>query len=82
MQVRTSKEVTDRQKATAFVQFALRVEGPAVADDMTRLFRLRPGNGLGSLAPSRGSPAHQTSAPRQRRTPWLSTVISAETSWS
>lgn len=39
MQVKTSKEVTDRQKATAFVQFALRVDGPAVADDMTTLFR-------------------------------------------
>lgn len=38
MQVKTSKEITDRQKAGAFVQWALRVQGPAVADDLTQLF--------------------------------------------
>jgi hypothetical protein len=53
MQVRTSKEVTDRQKAGAFVQWALRVQGPAVADDLTQLFspqsELAEGPGFHSL---------------------------------
>jgi len=53
MQVRTSKEVTDRQKAGAFVQWALRVQGPAVANDLTQLFspqsELAEGPGFHSL---------------------------------
>ena len=56
--VRTSKEVTDRQKAGAFVQWALLVEGPAVADDLTRLFNPPPAQleeGLGFHSQIRSS---------------------------
>lgn len=39
MQVRTSKEITDRQKAATYVLSVFQVQGPSVADELAELFR-------------------------------------------
>jgi len=57
MQVKTSKEVTDRQKAATFVLSVFQVQGPSVADDLTELFRphFEPGEEPGFASSISGS---------------------------
>jgi hypothetical protein len=61
MNVKTSKEITDRQKAGAFLQWALVVEGPGVADDLTTLFNSSPSTPLPPVGDGEGAEALEAS---------------------